>query len=128
MKLIESFEEYCQKHDVTPEDVLPDVSKVKERHRQAVLDTNKMYLIAEDLNEGWEPDWNDSDEEKWIPWFDMQVDDNNPSGFRFGDSCCDFTSTAAGGGSRLCFKTKKLSDYAGKQFEQYWKNMMVIPK
>lgn len=73
-------------------------------------------------NEGkpWVPNWKDSNEAKYFPWFDL----SGPSGFRFG--VCDRWTSASGVGSRLCFKTYETAEYIGKQFEDLYRQFMVI--
>ncbi|MGK0174049.1 MAG: hypothetical protein ACI9AT_000412, partial [Ulvibacter sp.] len=76
-------------------------------------------LICKSLNQGWTPDWSDLSEYKYVPWFEI----NDSSGFR-----CDayaYWFSVANFGSRLCFKTKELAEYAGKQFEEVYKDFMV---
>lgn len=73
-----------------------------------------MKLISKALNEGWVPDWNDGTA-KWQPWFYL----DGPSGFRFYDSFCDYSNSVVG--SRLVFKSEKLSNYAAKQFLDVYK-------
>jgi hypothetical protein len=127
--LIKSFEEACKIKGYDPEAVLPDVSLFPEKHQKALLATSKMLIIAEVLNDGWEPDWNDNDEYKYFPWFDMVYHKkNNPSGFRFSVSVCVISFTYTSGGSRLCFRTRALAEYAGKQFVNIYRDMMIIPK
>lgn len=79
----------------------------------------KMKIIVRALNEGWTPNWDDSDEYKWRPWFYM----DNPSGFRFGDSRCGASCSHSAGGSRLCFKSRELCDYAAQQFLPIYKEL-----
>lgn len=123
-----TFEEACTSRGYDAVKVLPDVSTFPAKHQKALTSHAKMIIVAEAINEGWEPDWNDGDEDKYYPWFDMEVDDNNGSGFRFGDAHCDYTATGTTGGSRLCFKTSKAAEYAAKQFIDLWRDMMVIEK
>ena len=116
-KPIESFEEACAVKGLDPAAILPDVSGFPEAHQKAVTAFAKLIVIGQALNEDWKPDWNTYAETKWYPWFDLEKDEeDNPSGFRFGVSTfvCDYTYAA--GGSRLCFATQELSDYAAKQF------------
>lgn len=80
-----------------------------------------MVVIAEALNEGWNPDWDNDDELKWRPWFWM----SSPSGFAFDDTSYGDSNTYAGGGSRLCFKTDALADYAATQFIDIWKDIQL---
>lgn len=125
---IKSFEELCEKKGWDPTAILPDVSKFPAKHQPALLATAKMYLVAEELNGDWAPDWNDRSEYKWLPWFDMEVDGNNPSGFRFGAASYGIPGTYSTGGSRLCYRSEKLAKYAGETFIDLYRDMMVIPK
>lgn len=76
-------------------------------------------LIAKALNKGWEPDWDNSSQYKYFPWFYM-----GSSAFR----SCDYANWLSGSnvGSRLCFKSRELAEYAGKQFEDVYKQFMLI--
>lgn len=79
----------------------------------------EVKLIVQVLNEGWKPNWDDEDERKWRPWFYMA----GPGGFRF-----DVSYYGDGGsivGSRLCFKSEELSNYAAKTFTDIYKKFFT---
>ena len=84
----------------------------------------KLKTIAEALNEGWRPDWANSNEYKYWPWFVYNPASAGFScayglrGFEFG---CAF-------GSRLCYKTRELATYAGRQFEGLYNDFLLIKK
>ena len=82
----------------------------------------KLVIIARALNEGWKPNWEDSNEKKWYPYFMLR------GGFRFIDSTydCDHSNTDVG--ARLCFKTEALAIYAGRQFANEYREYMLIEK
>jgi len=82
-----------------------------------------LELLCKSLNEGWTPDWDDSNESKYYAWFDMR---GGSSGFR----CDGYDGWGAlsGVGSRLCFKTWELAEYAGKQFKDVYGEYMTIPE
>lgn len=82
----------------------------------------QIKLIVKALNEGWIPDWTNSSEAKYFPWFKMGS--SSGSGFSYLD--CDYWATFAGVGSRLCFKSRELAEYAGKQFTEIYKKYMTI--
>ena len=107
---------------------LPVVSALPEIHQKAVIAFYKLVIIAQALNEGWEPNWSNWDEWKYYPWFKIQADEQNSSGRGLSFFACyyDFSRTAVG--SRLCYKTSDLAKYAGKQFEDLYKDFMLIPK
>jgi hypothetical protein len=73
----------------------------------------KLKLIAKVLNEGWEPNWDKGEEEKWHNWFKMS------SGFSF--NIAYYYLSLSGVGSRLCFKSKKLAEHAARHFLDIYK-------
>jgi hypothetical protein len=81
--LVTSFEEACQLRGYDPEKCLPEVSMYPAQHQTALIAAAKMFVINEAINEGHQFDWNNFDEKKWFPWFDMELTEDNPSGFRF---------------------------------------------
>ena len=102
---IKTFENACEVVGVDAEDYEDVYAPADETALR------KLKVIVRALNEGWTPNWNDGNQRKWYPWFYM-----NKPGFRFGVSYCDFVNALSAGGSRLCFATQELSDYAAKQF------------
>ncbi|WP_166964664.1 hypothetical protein [Yeosuana marina] len=82
----------------------------------------KLKLIAQALNEGWTPDWTDSNEYKYYPWFEM----GSASGVGFSYDGYDHWYSISCVGSRLCFKSRELAEYAGKQFEDIYKEFLTI--
>lgn len=79
----------------------------------------KLKIIRNVLNEGWKPNWDNSNEYKYFPYFDMR------SASGFSRSSCDRWSSAADAGSRLCFKSRDLAIYAGQQFLDIYKDYMT---
>lgn len=71
----------------------------------------KLKTITKALNEGWKCDWNDSNQSKYYPWFHLFS-----GGFVFYAAVCVDSGAFAGCASRLCFPTKEMAEYAGKQF------------
>ena len=71
-------------------------------------------LVCLAFNEGWIPDWTNSIEYKYTPWFNM----GSSSGVGFSYHDCDSWLTGSAVGSRLCFKSSELAKYAGQLFEQ----------
>lgn len=126
MEKIKSFEDACAALELT--DALPDVSALPEKHRSALVAHYKLIIIAQAINEGWEPNWNDNNEYKYFPWFEVDANDKNPAGFGFSYANFDYWLTFTAVGSRLCFKTRDLALYAGKQFAELYKEYFLISK
>jgi len=116
---VKTFEEACSEKGVDPLDMLP-YEDPKNKFHNAVNAFAKMTIITEVLNEGWTPDWENEREYKWAPYFRMK------SGFGFSRTICDSTRTGTAVGSRLCFKSQELADYAGKQFESVYKEYLTL--
>jgi hypothetical protein len=125
MEHIKSFEEACKALNLDPEKVLPDISAFPPPHQAALTATGKLFIIADALNEGWKPDWNNDEEYKFSPWFDLEKHETyNPSGFRLIDVHCSYGSSYVG--SRLCFKSREIAEYAATQFLDLYRDLMVL--
>ena len=85
----------------------------------------KLKTIAEALNEGWQPDWANSNEYKYWPWF---VYNTASAGFSRASTNYTASYTNAGVSSRLCYKTRELAAYAGNQFEGIYNDFLLIKK
>lgn len=101
---IKTFEDACEATNKKPEDVYHEKDAPDDVARK------KLKVIAQALNEGWFPNWDDKNQKKWYPWFKMS------SGFGFGNSYCNFGNSSTLCGSRLCFSSEKLSTYFATQF------------
>ena len=77
----------------------------------------QLKVIVRALNEGWTPDWGNGDETKYYPYFNMD------NGFSFHYSNDYFRYSLVG--SRLCFRTRELCDYAAKQFLPIYKQFFT---
>lgn len=121
MKKIKSFEGACKALKLNPKK-LPVVSGIPKKHRDAIIAHFKLVIIAEALNEGWKPNWDDSNEYKYYPYFDMQP------GFGFGYTYYGNWYASSYVGSRLCFKTREIAEYAGRKFRKLYKQYMLIEK
>ena len=111
-----------------------------------ILAYMRLAIIAYALNEGWEPKFT-TDEYRYYPWFclytqkeidEMDEEDkgrvlgrsNNNAGADAGVAY-SYTGSAstgsyAGHGGRLCFKTRDLAEYAGKQFLDIWAEFIMF--
>ena len=115
---IKSFEDALKE---TGRPDVPEFSDVPEDLRDYFKAQYKAIVITEAINEGWKADWNDSNQEKYIPWFWSKA----PSGFAFYCTDYGYAGPCAGCASRLCFRTIALAEYAGKQFLGIWKDLIL---
>lgn len=113
---IETFEEALE-HQGIDKDAFEESCNGLEKDEIAY---KKIKIIAKALNNGWTPDWDNSNEYKYYPYFDMR------SGVGFSNSIYDYWHSRTYVGSRLCFKSSDLATYAGKQFESIYKDFLTL--
>ena len=118
---VKSFEDACKLLDITPS--VPVVTGIPEKYQKPLIANYQLMVIAEALNEGWTPDWSNGEWDKWYPWFNMN-DSSSAGRFSF-DAAVDRASRSFVG-SRLCFKSEALADYAGTQFLELYRELFVI--
>lgn len=94
----------------------------------------KLETITEALNEGWRPDWNNTDEYKYFPWFYIKPGagkdaEGEPNGADAGLANANpynaASTTTAHLGSRLCFHERRTAAYAGDTFRDLYAQILV---
>jgi len=118
-KTIKTFEDACTKLALDPTQ-LPDVSMIPEEFRKPIINAYKLMIIYKAINDGWVPDWNDSDQYKYYPYFRVLS-----SGFGFSYSGYFYTYATTIVGSRLCFESSEQAKYAGTQFTAEYKQFLL---
>lgn len=113
---IKTFEDACFELGISESDVYTDQDSDDE------VAYKKLKVIAKAINQGWVPDWDNTNQRKWWPWFKLA------SGFGFSGSDYDFAGTITAVGSRLCFESEEKSDYAAKQFSEIYEQLLTIKK
>jgi len=111
---VKTFEDACEVLGIDFVDFEEDETADEIAYRQ-------LKIVCQALNEGWKPDWSDSQESKYYPWFNMDQSDSGFSYYYYG--CISSISLV---GSRLCFKSSKLAEYAGKQFLTIYKAFLTL--
>ncbi len=84
-----------------------------------ILAEMQLEIIIEVMNEGWTPNWKDSSEYKWYPYFDL-------GGSGFSLYGCLTRNSVSGVGVRLCTKNEDLCRYIATQFIDIYKDYMTI--
>jgi len=120
MSTIKTFEAACKKLKLDPKKCLPVVSGMPKHHQDATIAHAKLVIIAEAMNDGWKPDWTNGQWDKYYPWFDL----SSGSGLRYDD--CDHRRSTSDVGSRLCFKSRELAEYAGKHFKKLYEQYFLL--
>lgn len=124
-EVIKSFEDAAK---ATGRPNTPNFSNVPKDLRDYFEAQYQIVVIAEALNEGWIPNWDNSNEPKYFPYFwheDADDEEKVYSGFIFNYAIYYFSSANAGNGLRICFKTGELAEYAGEQFIEIWNKILL---
>lgn len=126
MKLanLKTFEDACKIEGLDHSTCIPDFSASPEKDRKALEAQAKLFIVVraanKQVNDGkeWIPNWNNWDELKYEPWFDLE---GGSSGFRFDGFVA--WGAASGVGSRLCFKSRELCEYIATQFIDLYRDI-----
>ncbi len=98
----------------------PDFNEAPEEVREFLKAIYQAAVITKALVGDWKPNWNDSNQEKWFPWFRM-----SSGGFVFYVTYCDYSDASAGYASRLCFPSEEMAEYAGRQFTDIYSRIIL---
>ena len=150
---IKTFEDAC--NELGEENVLVQAYRTAEFNTSGnqndvsdVVAYLKLRVIAEALNEGWEPQFT-KDEYRWYPWFylytqeeiDKMDEEEKKSLWLFGGdsdygancvlaSAYSFSSWSASDvyvSARLAVKSDALAKYFGQQFIDIWSDYLALP-
>ena len=113
MDQVKTFEDACRILNLDPVTVLGVGLSPDE------LAYRKLKVIARALNQDWTPDWTNANQYKYYPWFDL----SSGSGLRYFG--CDVRRSGSSVGSRLCFKSRELAEYAGTQFIDIYTDFFI---
>lgn len=120
---VTSYEEACERVGVEP--LTEERIKALELRPDEVA-RKKLEVITAALNEGWSPDWNNTNEYKYYPYFYIEL---RKHGAYAGLSCTATDNAAsyanAAIGSRLCFHDYETAHYAGKTFTELYEQLLL---
>jgi hypothetical protein len=110
---IRTFEDACDALSIDPDAVCVATDTKDEAAYK------KLKVVIAAINQGWTPDWNNSNQRKWWPYFVLS------SGFGFSLPGYRYDIADSRVGSRLCFETSEKAEYAGKQFTDLYKDFLT---
>lgn len=120
---VKSYEDACRVLGVEPMD---EQAMTAAGFRADEIARRKLETITAALNDGWKPDWNDTDQYKYVPWFWIKP---RPGQTHAGLACASTyfapSNTHAHLGSRLCFKNAAVARYAANQFTELYALILV---
>lgn len=118
-KSIKTYKDACKREGVTPIDENSDLPK-------DVIAFLKLRTIAKALRNRWKPKWEDTNEYKYYPWFDI-IPAYSGSSLGVSDlftrSVASRTSTFYGGA--LASESSKIARYFGETFAEIWAEYLL---
>lgn len=120
-KEIKSYEDACKVLGIQPISENAVAAFPKE-DRKSMLAYHKLTIIARAINGGWKPDWNDRTQYKYYPIFYYKN-----AGLSCANTLNAASFTSAHFGSRLCFQTEAMSDYAAATFADLYTDFYCLP-
>lgn len=121
---VKTYEDACEVLGVEPMD---EQAMAAAGFRPDEIARRKLETITAALNDGWKPDWNNTSQAKWVPWF--YIEPNQEEGATTaGLASAPYrvpASTSAYFGSRLCFKDARVARYAAQQFTELYALILV---
>jgi hypothetical protein len=120
VKPMESIKTLEDALNVTGMPATPELNEVPEDLREYFKAVYEAVVITKAIVGDWKPDWNDSNQRKWFPWFRM-----SSGGFVFFATDCAYSNANAGNASRLCFPTEEMAEYAGRTFTDVYSRIIL---
>lgn len=121
---VKTYEDACKVLGVEP---INEQNAKAQGFRSDEIARRKLETIAAALNEGWKPDWNNTDQYKYYPYFYIQENakGKGSAGLSCASTACTAAYTLAYIGSRLCFYASRLARYASNQFTDLYEQILI---
>ena len=117
-KSIKTFEDACKKTGI--ETTEPEIKAAHIEPVKAMIAYYKLVIIFLAINQGWIPDWSNTNQTKWFSWFYVLS-----SGFGFAGSYYDCDRSHTTVGSRLCTDTSDKALYIAEQFKDLYQEYLL---
>ncbi|MEO9258569.1 MAG: hypothetical protein ABI207_09305 [Crocinitomicaceae bacterium] len=124
---IKTVEQALEKLNL-PSDTKPVITGVDAEFTNILEKVFQALVISKAMREGWEPDYENLNENKFESWFDLNTDEFNPSGFRFIVSVCTDAATGSVIGPLLCQETREASDHFGELMVPIFRDVLKPQK
>jgi hypothetical protein len=111
---IKTYEDACNALEVSKDD------KIYDTDSKYISTLKKLVHIYKAINNGWEPDFTNSNQYKYYPWFKVLS-----SGLDCSATGCGYVGTNATVGVRLCTDTATKAEYIGKTFIDLYKDYLL---
>ena len=113
---IKTFDDACRAMGTTEQEFNDRFEKLELSND--TLFYEKLKIVVKAINGGWTPDWSNSDQYKYYPWFRVL-------GVGFSSSTYSSAGTFTSVGSRLCTDTSEKALYVAEQFGTEYKEYFL---
>lgn len=120
---VKSYEDACSVLGIDPHTSMPDVCECPKEDQRSYVAFHKLVVVIRALNEGWRPDWTNTGQNKWFNWWYV---DTESAGLASAYSSIVPSDSNAHFGSRLCFKSEALADYAAETFKSLYEDYLLF--
>ena len=123
---IKTFEDACEFLNLNPKEVIPSFLNYPKNDRKSMIAHSKLVIIIKAANKlanngkEWKPNFNNTTELKYEPWFNMG---SSGRPFEFVDYGHWHTYSTVG--SRLCFKNRAVLKYIVNTFIELYKTYLL---
>lgn len=129
---VKSYADACKVLGIEP---MGEDSMKAQGFRPDEIARRQLETIAEALNEGWKPNWADTDEYKYYPYFYIEVSKvQTEDGYAANGAAAGLSDAITIGaasnalayiGSRLCFHDRETARYAGRTFTDLYAQILI---
>lgn len=127
-KLPTTLKQSCKKLGYDAATVLPDVSNMPAHLQDNVLAFAEMLINSEAMQDGFQADYQNLDQPKWTPYFDLNKGADNPKGFRFWLAFVGRAHAYAPGGSAFALPSSEVAEHSGTAFAKTWQRVITRNK
>lgn len=126
-KITDRVKSYTDACNVLGIESMNEQDMKEQGYRPDEIARRKLETITEALNEGWKPDWNNTDEYKYYPYFYIKENAKaqGTAGLASATVINAASDTAADFGSRLCFHDSETARYAGRTFTELYEQILI---
>lgn len=115
---VKTYEDACAELGKDPDDVNDEFSL-----RSDEVARRKLEVVAAALNEGWKPRWDDLQEDRWYPYFQIVPQKGAEAEIAYAGAV--YSASTIRVSPRICFKTMELAEYVGKTFTDLYQQMLL---
>lgn len=121
---VKSYTDACNVLGIEP---MNEQDMKEQGYRPDEIARRKLETITEALNEGWKPDWNNTNEYKYYPYFYIEENAKAQGTAGLASAYTHYAAsyTYANIGSRLCFHDSETARYAGRTFTELYEQILI---